>query len=104
MEHSEKMVMIPLDESNIKDKYEDFLKIALKLAKNNAYNENLQLKVNNEYKKVTNIIEYILNTDKKELKYMKDYESYLNLNKLYTKVSPVDIKSNKNKKFPWIKV
>lgn len=92
-EYSKKMVLLQLED------YEEILRKALKLAKANAYDDNLKLNINNEIKSDCNIIDYVLN--KPDLKYQKEFN---NISKqespeLYTKISPNSIKFNKNKKF-----
>ena len=97
MENFDKMIMIPYKD------FSDIIKNILKLANQSAFNEELELKVNNEYIKDTNIIDYLMN--KKDLKYMKEYEKYLNINNLYTKKSPIDYKLRNNKKrHNWIQI
>ena len=98
MENFNKMIMIP---------YEEFKRIienCLTLAKQTAYNEDFELKINEQFMKNTNIIDYLLNKNE-DLKYKKEFNKYLNENKLYTKKSPVyyKMKNNKNTK-DWIQI
>ena len=98
MEYTNKMILLQLDD------YEKILKIALKLAKNNGYNEELNIRVDNEFKKDTNILDYILG--KGDLKHKKHYDDYIN--DLATKVSPIKLKQKphniKQKSKTWISI
>ena len=98
MDNFEKMIMIP--QQNLRN----ILENCLKLANQSAYNENLELKINGEYIKNTNIIDYLLGNNE-ELKFKKIFEEYIKEKKLYTKLSPIDLKlkNNKNQKH-WIQI
>ena len=97
MENFDKMIMIPHSD------FKNIIEKSLHLAKQNAFNENLELKINNKYMKNTNIIDYLLNEN--EIKYKKEFDKYLNKSKFYTKNSPIDykMKSNNNAK-NWIQI
>lgn len=93
-DYSEKMLLLQLDD------YQNILNVALKLARLDAYDENLKLKIDNKIIEESNIIDYILN--KPNLKYSKEFEKIIhtkNDEEIYTKISPITARFNKNKKF-----
>jgi hypothetical protein len=114
MENSERMVLVPYGtEINFKD-----LEIALKLAKLNAYNDKFNIRINNKFQENTNIIDYIkaIANESTDLQYIKEFADLLLAIKIdpaivknknmasliskpifYTKVSPIDMRINKNK-------
>ena len=90
MEPYEKMIMFPYND------YKNILIKALILAKNGVFNENLEMKIKNEFVPGTNVIDYLLNTNKTKINIDIDKQ-------LYTKKSPIDYKLNKKNK-NWIEI
>ena len=102
MENTKKMIL--LDENEFYKKQRDFVEKALKLAKAKAYNENLNLIVDNKVMENTNVIDYIINN--KEFKFSKQFNEIIGEQKniLYTDKSPNSYKRDKNNKTNWISV
>lgn len=115
----DKMILVPYGEDHVKD---NILLIILKLAKINAYDQNLYMKINNKFNKKVNIIDYLNllnnNNNSKQQEHEKEFidlliraniepefiknqnirEKITNNSKLLTNVSPIKQKLN------WIKV
>ena len=101
MEHYEKMILVPFNYTLVDD-CRPILEKAIDLFKKGMVNEKLYLKINGAFDEKTNVIDYLLDNNK-ELPYSSKFEENNKTKKiLYTKVSPVQLRNNKNNKIKWV--
>lgn len=100
MEHTDKMQLVPIN-LDFKDQITQIIIKVIDLYDKGMINKDLNIKVGNNFDKETNIVKEILN-GKGVISNENDNNNNNKTPMIYSKISPVQIRMNKNKKLNWI--